>query len=476
MKLGDRPPAVALVLFLAIMLAPQGRAGEWVSPPKPVPRAVETPPGPFQPAWPSLAKYQAPDWFRDAKFGIFVHWGPQTLAGQAGSPDGTKSPPKELMAAFTGEKFDAARLARLFRQAGARYVVQVAEHHDAYALYDSSFTPFSSVRMKPKRDFVAEFSAAARNEGLVFGLSSHTEETWWFYSDPPNPGPAAPRPDRPPGPQPDPVFLDWWYARLVELVDRYQPQIFWFDWSIEQPAYEPYLRRFAAHYYNRAAGWKRNVVLNYKYGAFPAGAAVLDVSWNTSRFCWDPERIQPLPWQFDTMSNRRYWFWRENMELRPLAEILCEMADVVSKNGNYLLNLPPAPDGTLTPGQEQLLAGIGRWLGTNGEAIYGTRPWRIFGEGPTRGLGPEFQGNPPKKPYGPLDIRFTTRDGILYAIALACPESPALTLKSLAGRSVKNVALLGSAAPVAWSQVPEGLILKWTAPDTASLPLVFKIQ
>jgi alpha-L-fucosidase len=446
-----------------------------------VPIAAE---GPFQPTWESLERYEVPDWFRNAKFGIFVHWGPQTLAGaKDGSADGTKTGNwKDYAVAFRGEKFDAAHWAEMFRKSGAKYVVQVAEHHDGYALYDSSLTPWTSVKMAPKRDFVAELAAAVRKEGLVFGTSSHTEEYWWFYSDPPKKAPPAPLPGRPVPPQPDKEFLDWWYARLTEIVEKYQPQFMWFDWCIEQPAYEPYLRRFAAYYYNRAAEWKQGVVINYKYDAMPVKAAVLDISWNTSRFAWKPERINPTPWQFDTMSNRSYWFWRADMQMRPLAEMICEMADVVSKNGNYLLNFPPAPDGSLTPGQEEVLLGIGRWLAVNGEAIYGTRPWGVFGEGPTEGLGPKFQGNPPKAPWTPQDIRFTTKGDTLYAIVMAWPEDRKVTVKSLAAdsplapREIKGVSLLGSAAPVQWKRTAEGLAVELPAQKPCDSAYVLKIE
>jgi alpha-L-fucosidase len=449
-----------------------GGGDEWQSPPTSVPRDISPPPGPFAPEWSSLEKYQVPDWYRDAKFGIFVHWGPQTLAGPRGSSDGTKSPRKELARAFRGEKFDADHWAAMFKLAGAKYVVQVAEHHDGYALYDSSYTCWSSVRMQPRRDFVAELAAAVRKQGLVFGASSHTEEHYWFYSEPPKRTPPAPLPGRPIGEQPSKEFLDWWYARLVEIVDKYQPQIFWFDWCIEQPAYEPYLRKFAAYYYNRGAKWKQGVVLNYKYNAFPDRAAVRDISWNTGRISWRPEAICPTVWQFDTMSNRKYWFWRADMEMRPLAEVLAEMVDVVSKNGNYLLNFPPAPDGSLTPEQEKLLRGIGQWLSVNGEAIYGTRPRKVFGEGPTEGLGTKFQGNPPKSPYTSKDIRFTTKGPALYAIVLAWPENGKVTIPSLASREIKSVSLLGSNEPVG----RDGLTFEFPSLERHDGPVVLKIQ
>jgi alpha-L-fucosidase len=437
----------------------------------------------FEATWPSLERYDAPQWFRDGKFGIFVHWGPQTLAGASGSGDGTRSPSwKQLAADFKGEKFDAVRYAELFKAAGAKYVVQVVEHHDAYALYDSSLTPWSSVKMAPKRDFARELSAAVRKQGLIYGASSHSEENWWFYSEPPKKMPPAPKPGGPTGEQPPKEWLDNWYARLVEIVEKYDPQIFWFDWCIEQPAYEPYLRKFAAYYYNHAAKENKGVVLNYKYEAFPAQAAVLDISVNTSRFEWKPEGIHSTPWQFDTWSSNGLWFWRPGMKIRPAAALIAEMADVVSKNGNYLLNVTPDPDGVITQDQVNMLTEIGQWLAINGEAIYGTRPWKVYGEGPTSGLGPSFKPDVPKTPYTSQDIRFTSKGRTIYAIVLAWPDSGKVDIRSLGGGwklaegGIKAISLLGSAEPVKWSQGDEGLAIDLGGQKPGVYACVLKIE
>lgn len=436
----------------------------------------------FQPTWQSLEQYQVPDWFRDAKFGIFVHWGPQTLAGASGSFDGTQSPWKELAAAFKGEKFDAAIWAGLFKQSGAKYVVQVAEHHDAYALYESSYTPWSSVKMAPKRDFVKELSNAVRKVGLIFGASSHTEENWWFYSDPPRKAPPAPKPGQPIGEQPPKEFLDNWYARLVEIVEKYDQNILWFDWCIEQPAYEPYLRKLAAYYYNRVNLKKQGVVLNYKYEAFPTKAAVLDISVNTSRFSWIPEGIHATPWQFDTWSSNGWWFWRSTMKIRPSSALIAELADVVSKNGNYLLNVTPDPDGIITPDQVKMLNEIGQWLKVNGEAIYGTRPWKTYGEGPASGLGPSFSPNVPLTPYSSQDFRFTAKGKTIYAISLAWPDSGKVNIKSLAAgskleeREIRSVTLLGSTGSVKWSRSAGGLEVDLAGQKSGITPFVLRIE
>lgn len=436
--------------------------------------AAEPVPVPFAPTWESLERYQVPAWFRDAKFGIFVHWGPQTLAGSEAAGDGTKTRNwKELAAAFTGARFDADRVATLFKKSGAKYVVQVAEHHDGYALYDSTRTPWSSVKMNPRRDFVAELSAAVRKQGLIFGASSHTEENWWFYSESPKKLPPLPKPGQPAtGEQPPKAWLDDWQARLVEIVEKYDPQIFWFDWSIEQPCYEPYLRQFAAYYYNRAAQRNQGVVLNYKYDAFPPRAAVRDISVNTGRLSWRPEAVHPVPWQFDTWSAQGLWFWRPTMKMRPTAALITELADVVSKNGNYLLNVTPDPDGVITPEQVQMLEDIGAWLAVNGEAIYGTRPWKVYGEGPTSGLGPSFSPTTPKTPYTSQDIRFTTKGDTLYAIVLAWPENGTVAIKSLADHPIKSVTLLGSNKPVK----RDGLTFELPVQERRDGPFVLKVQ
>jgi alpha-L-fucosidase len=468
-------------LLLSLCLNPSPAATEERSavPTPQSPAAAE----PFEPTWESLERYKVPDWFRDAKFGLFVHWGPQTLGGASASKDGTKSPWKELAAGFKGERFDAKAWAELFRKSGAKYVVQVAEHHDAYAMYDSSRTPWSSAKMAPKRDFVAELSTAVRKEGLIFGASSHTEENWWFYSEPPKRLPPLPQPGVPStGEQPPREWLEDWEARLEEIVAKYDPQIFWFDWSIEQPAFEPYLRKFAAHYYNRAARNGRGVVLNYKYSAFPSRAAVLDVSVGTARLSWKPEGARDLPWQFDTWSADGHWFWRPTMRMRPAAALIAEMADVVSKNGNYLLNVTPDPDGVITPEQAAPLLEIGGWLSANGEAVFGTRPWKVYGEGPTPGLGPSFRPDVPKTPYTPQDIRFTAKGTTVYAVVLAPPEGGAVLIRTMAAGSphvegeIGRVTLLGHDGPVKWSRGPEGLSVDLAGLKTGRLPVTLKIE
>ena len=262
--------------------------------------------GPFKPSWGSLDKYQVPKWYEDAKFGIFIHWGVYSVPAFGsewyprnmyiiGSQEykhhiATYGPQnkfgyKDFIPMFTARDFNADQWAELFRNSGAKYVVPVAEHHDGFPMYDCSFTDWSAAKMGPKRDIVGELSVAIRKQGLHFGASSHRAEHWWFYnggmkfdSDVRDPkyasfyGPA--KPDKT---QPNEAYLNDWISRTSEIVDKYHPEIVWFDWWIEQPVFQPYLQRFAAFYYNRGAEWKKGVAINYKNKSFPAHAAVLDI-------------------------------------------------------------------------------------------------------------------------------------------------------------------------------------------------------
>ncbi len=429
--------------------------------------------GPFKNTWDSLKRYQVPDWFLESRFGVFIHWGPQTLefAGKADATDGGKTDWKSRGIAFKGEKFDAAEWVKLFKETGVKYVVQVVEHHDAYAMYDSSFTEWSSVKMAPKRDFARELSAAVRQAGLIYGASSHTEEHWWFYNQPPKKLSSLDQPDK--------QFLDLWLRRLADIVENYQPQVLWFDWCIRESVYEPYLRKLAAYYYNKGAEWKKGVVLNYKYQAFPAEAAVLDISIGTGNsVAWTPQGPHPRPWQFDSTTSSS-WFWKPKIQMRPVADIIGEMADVVSKNGNYLMNFTPAPDGTAGPDPEHVFKEIGRWMAVNGEAIYGTQPWRVFGEGPNPGLNPEFRGL--KTPYTSKDIRYVQKGPAVYALVLAKPTEPVrLTALGKAAATapnpVRKVTLLGSKENLAWTQEPDALVVSLPARMPFDYAAVFKIE
>jgi hypothetical protein len=262
-------------------------------------------------------------------------------------------------------------------------------------------------------------------------------------------------PAQPEGTQPDEAYLKDWEARTLELIDRYRPQVLYFDWWIEQPAFEPYRRRVAAYYYDRAAAWGKGVVLNYKNDAYPRGAAVYDVERGTL------PGIRALPWQTCTSVGWRSWGYVENESYKNPVVLIRDFIDIVSKNGCLLLNVGPKPDGTIPQEAQDILLKMGEWLKVNGEAVYGTRPWVAYGEGPNRAKGGGFSEG--KVTYGEGDVRFTRKGNTLYIIPLLCPTKPlTITLlgEKLAPRvMVKGVTLLGSTEKVGWERNADGLLL-----------------
>jgi alpha-L-fucosidase len=274
---------------------------------------------------------------------------------------------------------------------------------------------------------------------------------------------------------PDQAFLDDWLARSTEIIDKYKPDILYFDWWIGQPAFQPYLQRMAAYYYDRAAERNAGVVLTYKENAFPENAAVLDIE----RGKLDALRL--LPWQTDTSISKKSWGYVQNDTYRGAASLIAELVDVVSKNGNLLLNVGPKADGTIPDEDKSVLLSMGQWLSVNGEAIYGTRPWLVFGEGPTSDAASAVKGSDDKT-FTAQDVRFTTRDGFLYAIALGWPADGELKIRILSQgtpylpRPVTRVELLGSHEKLGWKQTAAGLELDLPNDKPNDMAYVFKIS
>jgi alpha-L-fucosidase len=446
--------------------------------------------GPCAPTWESIiAHHQIPPWYQDAKFGIFIHWGIYSVPAFGnewyarnmylpdqpafehhlktwGSHD--RFGYKDFIPLFKAEQFDPDAWASLFKEAGARYVVPVAEHHDGFPMYDCPFTEWSARRMGPKRDVIGELGRAVRAAGLNFGVSSHRAENYWFFSggrkiasDVSNEryrglynvatdiGDFHGDVSSHPGPPPD--HLGDWLARTCDLIDRYEPSLIYFDWWIEHKDFEPHLRKLASYYYNHGARTGQAVVINYKLNAFPPGAAVFDVERGQLA-----EIRQPY-WQTDTSVSKTSWGYVSNHDYKSATTIVHDLIDIVSKNGGLLLNIGPKPDGTIPPVEVEMLRLIGRWLRANGEAIYGSRPWRVFGEGPTLIPGGGFTDGR-RVPFTSADIRFTQTPAALYAILLGWPADGAALIRSIgASDSFQTLSLLGSDEPLTWRRSSEGL-------------------
>ncbi len=460
--------------------------------------------GPFKDNWNSLSHLKVPDWYQDGKFGIFIHWGVYSVPAfgnewyprnmyQKGTPEfdhhiSTYGPQsefgyKDFIPLFNGEKFDPQLWADLFKQAGARFVMPVAEHHDGFQMYDSALSPWNAAKMGPKRDVIGELARALSERGLVLGVSNHRAEHFFYFdgglqfdSDvsadfygPPQPAPRdlGDLEDAPPTKE----HLEDWLARNCELVDKYQPQLVWFDWWIQNLAFKPYLKKFAAYYYNRAAVWNKEVAINYKFQAFKEGTAVFDVERGQLA------DIAAFFWQTDTSISKNSWGYIQGQDYKTAEEILCDLIDIVSKNGALLLNIGPRADGTIPEQEQAILLEIGQWLAVNGEAIYGTRPWQIFGEGPTEVVAGSFNDTK-RTPFSSEDIRFTQKGDALYAIVLKWPENGRLLIKSLAGMDgkVNKIDLLGETCLPNWNIGQNGLELELTGCKPTRYPLTLRIR
>ncbi len=472
--------------------------------------------GPYRDTWESLSSYQVPEWYRNAKFGIFIHWGIYSVPAFGSEwysrnmyirdsleyrhhvetyGKHTEFGYKDFIPMFTADKFDPDAWAEVFAQAGARYVVPVAEHHDGFQMYKSEISHWNAAEMGPKRDVLGQLKESCRKKGIETGASSHRVEHWFFMGhgreydsdvrEPMERGdfywPAMPEPenhhDLYSAPVPTEEFLQDWLVRCCEIVDKYCPKIVYFDWWIQHSAVRPYLRKFAAYYYNRAAQWGSDGVINYKHDAFLFGTAVPDVE--RGQFA----DVKPYFWQTDTAIALNSWGYTEHNNFRPAEDIICDLVDIVSKNGCLLLNVGPKPDGTITEEERTVLLKIGEWLKRNGEAIYGSRVWRRFGEGPTQVTDGQFSDGI-RKNFTSEDFRFTTAGGYLYVIAMKCSGNGEYCIRCLgiqdASRQanfhgiIRNVEVLGSTEKPQWSRDGEGLHIRSSFVNGS--PIVFRLK
>lgn len=471
--------------------------------------------GKYKDTWDSLQQYRAPLWYEKVKFGIFIHWGIYSVPA-FGSEwysrnmyiQGSKEYEhhlktygkhkdfgyKDFIPMFKAENFDAGEWVKLFKDAGAQYVIPVAEHHDGFQMYDSDLSVWNSMKMGPKRDVLGEITKECMNAGLINGASSHRVEHWFFMghgkdfdSDIKEPlkrgdfyWPAMPEADHHDlfsKPAPSDEYLEDWLCRCCEIVDKYRPKIIYFDWWIQHSAVKPYLKKFAAYYYNRAEEWGEEVVINYKHDAFAFGTAVVDIE--RGQFA----DAKPYIWQTDTAAAKNSWCYTENNHYKTSAQIIRDLVDIVSKNGRLLLNIGPKADGTIPDEDRKILLDIGQWLSVNGEAIYGAKLWRKSGEGPTQIQEGQFADSE-EKPYTSEDIRFTVNGSYLYAICLNMKNKNSISIKSLAEADaskapnfhgiIRSVEVLGYDKSPQWIRDSMGLKIT-TSLIESDKPVVFKI-
>ena len=473
--------------------------------------------GPYQANWESLSKHETPKWFRDAKFGIFIHWGIYSVPAFAnewysrnmyieGSREfehhvKTYGPHKDFgykdfIPMFRAEKFDPAAWVELFKKAGARYVVPVAEHHDGFQMYRSELSHWNAAEIGPKRDTLSELTAEMKKQGLVNGASTHRIEHWWFmgggrhfesditdserlgdfywpavYEQPENMDDSFFEP------APSEEFLNDWMIRTCELIDNYRLHELYFDWWIHHQAARPYLQKIAAYFYNRAAEWGEEVLIAYKHDSYMFGTALVDIE--RGQF----SEVQSFPWQTDTAIAKNSWCYTEGNDFKKPWSIICDLVDVVSKNGTMLLNVGPKADGTISEEDTKVLLSIGEWLDQNGEAIYGSRPWRYAEEGPTKQEQGQFT-DAKDKVYTAEDFRFMTNHGKLYAACMKYPEDGKILIKTLGRKAhtadskffgiIDDVDVLGFPEKPKWRETPDGLEIE-TENVQSDSPVIFRI-
>lgn len=414
------------------------------------------PDGPYEATWESIAEnYHVPEWFKDAKFGIFIHWGLYSVPAMGSEwypkhmynamseehrkrfGDQRNFGYKDFIPMFRAEKFDAREWAALFREAGARYVIPTAEHHDGFAMYDTKYSKWNARRMGPKRDVIGELAEAVRNEGMKFGVSNHRIENWDFmypltmdpdstdlflpkyaglYGPPQKPteqsgmGPKAQaaavkgateavideaaREGR--HPQSD-AFLNEWEMRVHELIDKYQPDLLYFDNGINYRSLDPWKLRLARYYYNSAAQWGREVSIQSKSQAYLAGS-IRDYE----REGRAPKQLTDDYWQVDDPIGHKFGYV-EGLQLQSAEEIIRSLVENISKNGNLCLNVSPRSDGTIPDDQREVLLAVGRWLKTYGDGVYGSRACQVYGED---------------------NVRYTQKDSCIYAFVLKWDGRP----------------------------------------------------
>ncbi len=495
--------------------------------------------GKFKPTWDSLRQYEVPEWFRDAKFGIWAHWGPQCQpeAGDwyarhmyredhwqynfhlehYGHP--SEFGFKDVIHEWKAERWDPDKLVKLYKRVGVKYFFAMANHHDNLDLWDSKYQPWNSVAVGPKKNIIAEWAKAARENGLPFGISVHASHAWSWYefsqmADTKGGRAGVPydgRLTRADGKgtwwegldpqdlyaqnhplsegdahgsgeqwnwgngtsQPDQAYCEKFYNRTMDLINKYQPDLIYFDdtalplWPVSDAGL-----KLAAHFYNsslRNSDGKSNGVL---FGKVLTEEQKQALTWDVERGV--PPKIETPAWQTCTCIGG--WHYDRGLYERggykSAQTVIRMLVDIVSKNGNLLLDIPVRGDGSIDEKEEMILDGIAEWMDVNSECIYATRPWKVFGEGPvSEGAAIREQGfNEGKgKPFTPEDIRYTaSKDGnTLYAIVMGWPEKP-VSLKSLgtdAGlveRPVKQIRQLGSRSSVDWKQGADALVIETT--------------
>jgi alpha-L-fucosidase len=467
----------------------------------------------------SLQQHRTPEWFRDAKFGFTAQWTPQSLPEQGdwyarnmyvqGSPQyehhlanyghPSRAGYKDLCRDWKGESWEPAGLLDLYQSAGARYFVALANHHDGFDCWNSRFQPWNSVAMGPKRDIIGTWAPLARKRGLRFGAEVFSAQNWdWFQvshgSDSTGPMKGVPYdgqltardgegqwwsgldpaalygPAHLPGAPPDAAYCRRFFDRTADLLQQHQPDlIFYTERGLPLGQVGLQLAALQFNASRRKYGRSDEAVVCTKHVPRSLRAGVVcDML--------PGDVLEPEPWQMDICIGD--WHYKRDLDYKTAADVIPYLVDVVSKNGNLLLNIPIRADGSIDERERAIVEDIGRWMKINGEALFETRPWQIFGEGPTQTQPVDFPYRTQR--YTPADIRFTMKKEILYSFALGRPADGTLRIASLGRtqqrlkRDPASVEMLGVPGPLQWMRTDDALVV--TLPRTPPTEYVFVLR
>jgi alpha-L-fucosidase len=499
-------------------------------------------PGKFEPTWQSLSQYETPQWYRDAKFGIWAHWGPQCQPEQGdwyargmyeygsnynkwhvanyGHP--SKVGFKEVIHDWKAQNWDPEKLVKLYKRAGAQYFFAMANHHDNLDLWNSKYQEWNSVRVGPKKDIVTGWANAAKKYDIPFGLSVHASHAWTFYEpsqradtsgvfkgipydgkltkadgkgtwweglDPQELyaqnhelskgwswewGPEASTPSQ--------EYCEKFYNKTMELINKYNPDLIYFD-DTALPLYpiSDAGLKLASNYYNHNMATHHGKLEAVLFGKVLTNEQKKCMVWDVERGA--PDKMQDLPWQTcSCIGDWHYNRWRYDANsYKSAKEVILMLVDIVSKNGNLLLNIPVRGDGSIDDREVTVLEGIAAWMDINKESIFGTRPWKVFGEGTTaESSNPiKVQGfNEGKVKYSDKDIRFNQKGNIIYATIMGVPTGD-IHIKMLGSKNekvkIRNIEMLGSKEKLSWNQNTDSLEINKPKTIPNEIAVVLKI-
>ena len=416
--------------------------------------------GKFKDNWESLSQFQVPSWYQQGRFGIFIHWGvfsvPATqsewyprlmyIKGQKSNFHHAKTygmnfEYRQLIDSFKPDKFNADEWADIFKKSGAKYIMPVGEHHDGVKMYASELNRWNMQELNG-RDYMAELHTACDKAELGFLMSNHRAEHYWFFNGarkfypdsevsknlyPDLYGPAfmpksknIDKTDQEIFPTEE--YVKEWLVTACEMIDKNKPLAVYFDWWIHKDEFRPYLKKFAAYYYNRGMEWGKEVCIFYKWGALFDGCGVFDVERGQI------DGVSRELWQNDTAIAKNSWGYTEGNQFKTPAEIIRNMIEVFSKNGCYMLNVGPKADGTICEEEKNVLLEIGKWLEVNGEAVYGSQPFEVC---PFEGKKSKNGSFKESKKFSKKDYCFTARPGKIYVFPMGKNLPETLKIKAL---------------------------------------------